>query len=323
MRQRANPATVGAFVLGGVVLAVLVTLILGSGVFFADDYPLVSFFEGDVTGLDAGSPVRYRGVPIGQVTEVRISLEDDPRPATDTRIPVIYSLNLTRLRGLVRSGGMDFEEAGALDSLISMGLRAQMQGANLVTGQRAIELDLFPDAPDTRLDGGALPAPELPAVPNAMAQLQDRALEAVNDFASIDFKAIAERLDSALAGVDGLLASGQIDRALIQLEATLSSVAGTADEVGVLAEDLRASTTRVAEGVEGAAESSARTLAAVDSTLSTIRRTLNPDAPVLYRLDQTLRELEDAARAVRDLAAYLEQNPSALLKGRGGGEEDR
>jgi paraquat-inducible protein B len=322
MRQRVNPATVGAFVLGGVVLAVLVTLVLGSGILFADDYPLVSFFEGDVTGLDAGSPVRYRGVPIGQVTEVRISLERDPRPATDTRIPVIYSLNLTRLRGLVRSGGMDFEEPGALDSLISLGLRAQMQGANLVTGQRAIELDLFPDAPDTRLDG-ALPVPELPAVPNAMAQLQDRALEAVNDFASIDFKGIAERLDSALAGVDGLLASGQIDRALIQLEATLGSVAGTADEVGVLAEDLRASTARVAEGVEGAAESSARTLAAVDSTLSTIRRTLNPDAPVLYRLDHTLRQLEDAARAVRDLAQYLEQNPSALLKGRGGGEEDR
>ena len=39
-------------------------------------------------------------------------------------------------------------------------------------------------------------------------------------------------------------------------------------------------------------------------------------------IDTTLSELEAAARAVRQLTEYLERNPSALLKGRSGSEDD-
>lgn len=328
MSSRVTPSTVGAFVLAGVVLAVAVTLVLGSGAFFQDRYELLSFFDGDVTGLDAGSPVRYRGVPIGQVTEVRISLDNDPRDVSDTRIPVIYTLNMTNIRGLVRGGELDLESPGALDALIVRGLRAQLQGANIVTGQRAIELDIFPDAADNRLDPSRFgsdgpPVPELPAVQNTMAELQDRALEAVNDVASIDFQRLASRLDSVLTGLDGIVSSGEVEGTLARLDQTLADFSVTASGITELAADLRATNAEVTSGLQTTVEASSRTLATLDTTLISIRGAVNPDAPVLYRLDLTLQEMRDAARAVRDLAAYLEQNPSALLRGRGGSEDDR
>jgi paraquat-inducible protein B len=328
MSSRVSPSTVGAFVLVGVALAVVVTLILGSGAFFQDRYDLLSFFEGDVTGLDAGSPVRYRGVPIGQVSEVWISLPNDPRDLTDTRIPVIYTLNLTHLRGLTRGGQADLTDPGALESLIERGLRAQLQGANIVTGQRAIELDVFPDAEDRRLDPAGFgpdgpPAPELPAVPNTMAQLQDRALAAVNEVAAIDFQGLAARVDSTLTGIGAILSSGGIESTLASVDGTMAEFSTAASSFSELVGDLQSTNAEVTSGIQATVESSLRTLATMDTTLHSIRGALNPDAPVLYRLDLTLEEMREAARAVRLLADYLEQNPSALLRGRGGSEEEQ
>ena len=328
MSSRVSPATVGAFVLVGLALAVVITVVLGSGALFQDEYELLSFFEGEVTGLDAGSPVRYRGVPVGQVVEVRISLDNDPRDILDSRIPVFYSLNLTHLRGLVRGGQLDLEAPGALDTLINRGLRAQLLGANLVTGQRAIELEVFPDAEDNRIDPAAFgpggpPAPEIPTVQNTMAQLTDRAMEAVDEVASIDFQGLASRLDSVLAGLDGIVSSGAVEGTLRRMDQTLADFSHTASTIASLAGDLQSTNAEAVEGIQTTVAASTRALASLDSTLLSIRGTLHPDAPVLYRLALTLQEMQDAARAVRDLASYLEQNPSSLLRGRPGSGGDR
>ena len=41
-----------------------------------------------------------------------------------------------------------------------------------------------------------------------------------------------------------------------------------------------------------------------------------PNSPMGYELVDTLRELSEAARAVRVLADFLERNPNAILFGR-------
>ena len=47
--------------------------------------------------------------------------------------------------------------------LIAKGLRAQLVGANLLTGQRVIALDFVPDAPPAQLVAGRA-LPELPTI---------------------------------------------------------------------------------------------------------------------------------------------------------------
>jgi len=51
MSKKANPAAIGAFVVGAIGLAIAGVLVLGSGRFFQKSFPLVSFFEGSVNGL--------------------------------------------------------------------------------------------------------------------------------------------------------------------------------------------------------------------------------------------------------------------------------
>ena len=71
MSQRANPTLIGAFVVGAIALAVAGALILGGRQWFARPQPYVMFFDGSVAGLAVGSPVQYRGVPLGSVTAIR------------------------------------------------------------------------------------------------------------------------------------------------------------------------------------------------------------------------------------------------------------
>ena len=56
--KKANPAAVGAFVLGAIALVIVGVIALGSGDLFRETQRYVLFFDGSVNGLTAGSPVK-------------------------------------------------------------------------------------------------------------------------------------------------------------------------------------------------------------------------------------------------------------------------
>ena len=60
MGRKANPAMIGAFVVGAVILAVAGILIFGSGQLFKHTSQYVCFFPGAVNGLNVGAPVKIK-----------------------------------------------------------------------------------------------------------------------------------------------------------------------------------------------------------------------------------------------------------------------
>jgi len=70
MGSKINPTTIGAFVVGAAVFVVAGALLFGGGRFFQEKLPYVLFFDSSVEGLNVGAPVIFRGVQVGQVTEV-------------------------------------------------------------------------------------------------------------------------------------------------------------------------------------------------------------------------------------------------------------
>ena len=55
MSRKANPTLIGAFVLGGVLLAVIAVVVFGSGRMFRPTETFMSFFDGSVAGLNVGA----------------------------------------------------------------------------------------------------------------------------------------------------------------------------------------------------------------------------------------------------------------------------
>ncbi len=195
MSKPANKTMIGAFVLGAVVLLVLAVVIFGSGSFFAKKQSYEMFFEGSVQGLDVGSPVMFRGVKIGTVTD--ISLEFKPKELT-FYIPVIAQVELDRMK---RLGPPPTKQGEYLKPLIDKGLRAQLQTTSFVTGQLAVTLDFFPDKP-AKFVGLAKKYPEVPTVPSTFAQLT----KTIQD---LPIQAVFAKLDATMGAIQELVSSDQ------------------------------------------------------------------------------------------------------------------
>jgi paraquat-inducible protein B len=87
MSKPANKTMIGLFVVGAIALIVVAIGVLGSGKLFKVSIPYVMVFEGSVKGLNVGSPVVFRGVKTGAVSNIRMRFDY----ATKAMTILVYS----------------------------------------------------------------------------------------------------------------------------------------------------------------------------------------------------------------------------------------
>ena len=77
MSRQANPAMIGGFVVGALILGVITLLLLSGGQWFQQRQQHVLYFEGAAQGLQVGAPVVLLGVKVGTVKQIRLGLMQD------------------------------------------------------------------------------------------------------------------------------------------------------------------------------------------------------------------------------------------------------
>lgn len=123
-------------------------------------------FDGSVRGLEAGAPVAFRGMRIGEVESLQLQLDAD-RGQVD--IPVTLAIEPGSL-----GTDPDLDDAARRafwDKLVANGLRAQLKSGNLLTGSLYVDLDFYPDQPPQSIAWEAGP-PRLPSVPAPLDELR-------------------------------------------------------------------------------------------------------------------------------------------------------
>jgi len=258
------------------------------------------FFPGPLRGVDVGTPVELQGRPIGQVSAVQLEYD----PGVDAiRIPVTIEVAPHRINvegAPLGSSLRDLAEATnqLFADLVAKGLRAQLASANLLTGQRVIELDFIPDAPPAQFVRSK-PYPELPTVEgSSIEQITRSTNKLMDELAALPFDKLVGQIRSMIGHVDSLVGNPDTKRSMHNLDLTLAN-----------AERL----TRVANAQVGPLLE--RLDAAADQLKSTL--TILGDNPAAGNdLPRTLAELKDAARSIRVLADYLERHPESLIRGK-------
>jgi paraquat-inducible protein B len=279
--KRPNPTVVGAFILGGALLIVAALAIWGSGKLFERRYRYVCYFPGSVNGLAVGAAVKYRGVPVGEVTGLRIRFEQGPK---DARIPVFVELSGRRVREL---GSVEEPTPKLLRDLIQSGLRARLDSESFVTGQLYVNLDLFPDTPINLVhaQGGY---PEIPTIPTQLEEATRSLSALLAQLKQADVAGTARSLSSAIEGLNRLVNTPAVARTLAELPSTVATVRRLVQnvdtDVGKLGENLQ--------------------------SLLAVR------GPLFVELQRALVDVQRAAEAVRALADFLQRNPNALIVGK-------
>lgn len=327
MSKQASKSLTGAFVIGALALVVAGIVIFGSGKLFRKAFKNVMFFEGSVKGLQIGAPVVFRGVQIGQVTDIVLDVN-----ARDLTAFVPVYIEIYQQKIVPREGGPGYDQQ-YLRALIEKGLRAQLQPQSIVTGQLMVDLDFHPNTP-IRLVGLEKRYPEIPTIPSGLEQLTRRLEE-------LPLREIADRLNETLAGMNKLVNSRELQASIGSLNQLLHDtdalVNNLRTEIGPLALEIRETTDaaraafaqaektlRFDEGVSGQVASSIQeSLSAANATLKetqTAVENINAiavrNANLGYEMGRTLEQIAEASRSVRFLVDYLERHPEALLRGK-------
>lgn len=322
MSKRVQPALVGTFVVVGVASIIGLALLFGSGALSRDTMTLVSFFDGDVSGLQAGAPVTFRGVNIGAVQEVLISLPDDPRASTtDSRVVVTYDLDLEKVRAVSPGQTRDLRDPVQFEELIQAGLRVGIKTNNMLAGIKSLTMDIRPDVPDNRLAGMELPYPEVPTIPNPFTQLQARLEGLADKVADLPVDSIINNVNGLVTDLRLVIGSENFPELMVQVTETLDAFSEAATGLNELMAGVEESRGDITEGLDRTMVDARALLESMDATLAQIRSQTGPGSAFSYRMLSLLEQMELTARSMRELVEYLEANPSSLLRGRGGGEE--
>ncbi len=172
-------------------------------------------FKDSVRGLAPGAPVEFRGIPIGEVVEVRAQVD---LKTFEFSVPVTIHVDAQRLGVKIvdLKTGADFEtmRKKLIDSLVFHGVRAQLRTGNLLTGSAYVALDFFPGAPPATVDWSQKPA-ELPTTPGQLAATEATVANIIKKLDKVPFQEIGGDLRKAIADLDRTLVSarGTLDNA--------------------------------------------------------------------------------------------------------------
>jgi len=254
----------------------------------------VLYFQESLRGLSIGAPVTYLGLPVGEVT--RVGLEYNPktnglRPRVDIAIYqnrfMAHLVKSTTTDQIARS---ETERHAFVQRLVDLGLRAQLRSGNLVTGQLYVALERFANAPKVKLDW-TNPPYVIPVMPGSLEDLEAKVSGIIAKIDKVPFDAIGEEARKALVTLNSAMKSA---------DKTLNSIDGEIlPEVKTTVQDLRKAIT-----------TAERVLVSTDNTL------VGKEAPAQQELRVALQEMARAARAISELAEYLERNPNALIRGK-------
>jgi len=326
MSKPANKTLIGVFVTVAIALIVTAVLMLGSGRLFRHHPKYVMYFEDSVRGLSVGSPVLFRGVRVGSVTD--IGMEFDPVDLS-VLIPVYAEFDEGKSDtsdSYILKGDRAALRQELTHALIKKGLRAQLELQSVLTGQLVISLEFHPDT-KANFVGRDTRYPEIPTIPSRFQQLAKR-LE------NVPVEDILLELRSTLAGIRQvvnspdtakILSSGargmEEARALMrhvdeEVRILTQNANETIRETQALVKNVNSEIAPLAKRIARISEETGATLKKARDAMEMIEDSVGSESALAARLPDTLKELERAARSVRLLAEELNRHPEAVVWGK-------
>ena len=291
METRANHLVVGSFVLASIAGLLFFVLWLGKAEIDRKFDAYNIYFSGSVSGLSVASKVRYRGVPVGTVTEILIDPDNSER--------VIVTIEVTEGTPVKEDAVAALEMQG-ITGLVDVQISGGSKSSPLLEAKAGEPLPVIASVP-TKLE-------ELfEDVPNLLARatvLLDRAMFVLSDENLIAFTQTLANVQLLTADIAD--SSGDLKSLSSDVSNIAASIRSTAVEVDSLIDE-------IAERLPGLLDDASATLVAAEGALTTVdasTETLTGEAAA------TLNQARDTAATLAETAEQLTllvaENRSAL-----------
>jgi paraquat-inducible protein B len=312
MAAEKNYARLGFFLVVVLVVVLATALLFIQRLRSREVIEAVTYTTENVSGLEVSSPVRFRGVSIGRIREVRI----DPHN-------VIVEIDFEMFPDRLNTIGVDVERIRRMRDLSGTFPRLRASRvSNPVTGEAYLLLDVPEKAPAPMTLGFTPTRPYVPWTPTALATVQDR-LPEILDSAEATLRTLAEIVSKVPESLDrSNRFFTNIERIVQESELPALSAdsrkffSTTSDQIDKIATDLNrviGSDGTLVTFVERA--NAAITAADLPATNQSARAAADQTALAADDLRRALPAIRDSLDQLRDLARQLQEQPESVVYG--------
>lgn len=304
----------------GLFLVVGLVVVLATAVFFIqrlrsrEVITMVTYTRENVSGLEVSSPVRYRGVSVGRIADVRV----DPR---SNSIEVDFEVFLDRL--VTIGANVERVQAAATGGILEK-LRAQVV-RNPVTGEAYLLLDRPENAPPPISLGFTPDRAYVPSMPTMLSKVEDRLPELLERAAATlqnlreiiaRVPATLDRSDRFFTNVEKLLQESEIPALSADSRKFLTTTSTQLAQIERITSELN----RLIESQQAFArfvEDTRATINAADlpATTRVARESADRTSLAADDLRRSLPAMRDSLEELRQLARFLGEQPESVVYG--------
>lgn len=297
MAERKTYFLVGLFITAGVFIGVAGVVWIGATKFFQKGATYATYFDESVQGLQVDSIVKYRGVDVGTVKEIRV--------APDGRLIEVV---------------MKVETKG----FIVPGVAAKLTMAG-ITGIVYVELDRIEVGQKTlapkKFESGYT---VIPSASSNIKQIEAGVNDILNSIKQIDFKGISDQLIKTAKSLDSLVGGERMNRILNSLNAASTDLASASYKINGIVND-----ESIRDAITGARDAVKEAKSVIDQAKIELKNaaigqisgkvdrfmdsTSRKIHTVLTEVQETAERLKQASDSIEILTDRLYADPSSLL----------
>ena len=285
---------IGIFVISAIVIGVLGVVVLGAGAIFQKKNIAETYIDESVQGLDVGSPVKFRGVPVGRVEDISLT-----SAAYRTRLQ--YVLVRMSISSNMFQFPLNNPRSPELRAALDRGFRIRIAPQGL-TGVAYLEADyLDPERnPSLQIDW----QPDYPYIPSArsrITQLSEAVERILRNFSDIDISQLSQSLDKSLVAMSKLAESANLDKIGGQASGLLQELRATNRQITLLVSnpDLKNAISDVSAGAGRARQIIERAEKPVNQFLADMPQATDSLNRLVKRLDAVANDLPQTSAELR------------------------
>ena len=313
MDEKTRRLRTGSFVVGGLVLVLLILFFLGGRDLFAHKITVVTSFSESVQGLSRGSAVKFRGAPIGTVSDISIHFASN-------MVQVEMEIDVSSF-----SDDEDELRSKFLYAVREKGLRCRLEHQG-ITGLKFIDFDYFGGTSRINrkgLSSKAADAIEVPSVPSTFQDVLGTITKSLDRLSKIDIDGISSDIARTVSEISDILADPAIKSAISRINEAAANIESSTQTINrVCSEErldrlmfsLESGILKINQFIENADRETAA--AKLPDSTAAFRSATAAVVESRREIGNTLLKMNQALDALRMLLEYIESDPNSIINGK-------
>jgi phospholipid/cholesterol/gamma-HCH transport system substrate-binding protein/paraquat-inducible protein B len=285
---------VGLFVIVASVIAVVGVVLLGVGSIFEKSSLVETYIDESVQGLDVGSAVKFRGVPIGKVEKISLTSAEY---ATRKR----YVLVRVGIAPTMLEFPLSDPNHAGFRLEVERGLRLRLAAQGL-TGVAYIEADYADPQRNPPLEIDWQPRyPYVPSIRSRITQLSESVEKILRSIESVDLGRLVDGMEKSLSTITKVAEGANVAKIGKEANAFLAEVRDTNRQLKeiVSSADLRSALKDTAGAAKGAREIIDNAEKPLKQLLADLPQASEGLTRLVKRLDSVANDLPETSTQLR------------------------